>query len=73
MVVRKESKKMFKKISRPQNGVSFISSVPGTDEEIVLTVASGDPPFKIQTTKQHTGDGPNFTSDAVKLITTFKF
>lgn len=64
---------MFKNMSRPHKDASFASSVPGTFEEILLTIASGDPPFKIQTAKRDTGDGPNFTSDTVHLIISFKF
>ena len=57
---------------RPQKGDSFAFSVPGIFEEIVLTLASGDPQFKMQTAKQNTGDGPTFTSDALQFIISFK-
>jgi len=64
---------MFKNMSKPQKVASFASSVTGTFEEFVLSVASGDPPFKIQTAKEDTGEGPNFMSDALHLIIPFKF
>jgi hypothetical protein len=46
VVVRKGSKKMFKNMSKPQKDALFASSVPGTFEEFVLTLASGDPLLK---------------------------
>ena len=64
---------MFKNMPRPQMGASFASSVPETFEETVLTVASGDPRFKIQTAKQNNENCPNFTSNVVQLIIFFEF
>jgi len=41
----KEVRKCLKNMSRPQKGASFASSVPGTFEEFVLTVANDEPTF----------------------------